>query len=721
MERLLPKQIPTYAYIMGLNACGALTQNRSISLRPRRLSLPLQNDIVTTVYASDRRSFALTDTGALFSWGSEPLGRKITTHCAQSKPRRIKSIKDPIAKVANGSKHSLLLTSDRCVYSFGDSADGKLGLDKKARGSVIFPQKLNVYNCLDIACGVSSSTLLLANGDIVTSGLTSGSTRKRGVTFIPCLFHHRVKVVSIACGSCHSVALSSDGQCFTWGCAENGRLGHGNLTSSNDMVLSPKRVELFCTQQIAVIAVACGSSHNLLLSSSGDLFGFGWSYYGQCGSNDDVWVPTIIMDVPEAISQVSCGFAHSAVITKHSGYLYSFGFNEDGQLGLGNEDKTHIPTRVLFDEQIKGVLHVDCGNLHTIAVAIPCTVTEYRRHQDDVVSAQGAVNIIQRFCLKIVYQQQLKKRDFVTIDSVSEVLANETINSIEALHSGDSEEVVCSDSTSLYSQSSSESVVKDSYPSTFQETSAMEAEDEISTMLTRRLERSARLAHTNKIRICLELLRRQEVCHMHAEDVISNKLKELRMQFIREIHGQKKIAMQEKILQDHIDREKRLEQRKQKSFEKKDLPVVATKRVHRRRKVVTRMKGAAKTILKEKHPLTPISQPRIPLLPSKNRNERLLCHREGRLRREERKQKEERERQARSLRDKRFQLEKLKERDKDMARTQSERLNSLLTIERRRNNRLLQGLKSKCHAKDDKPDVKEEFKTLKQWTRITTG
>jgi hypothetical protein len=208
---------------------------------------------------------------------------------------------------------------------------------------------------------------------------------------------------------------------------------------------------------------------------------------------------------------------------------------------------------------------------------------------------------------------------------------------------------------------------------------------------------------------------------MHAEDVISNKLKELRMQFIREIHGQKKIAMQEKTLQDHIDREKRLEQRKQKSFEKKDLPVVATKRVHRRRKVVTRMKGAAKTILKEKHPLTPISQPRIPLLPSKNRNERLLCHREGRLRREERKQKEERERQARSLRDKRFQLEKLKERDKDMARTQSERLNSLLTIERRRNNRLLQGLKSKCHVKDDKPDVKEEFKTLKQWTRITTG
>ena len=730
MERLLPTQISTCVYIMGMNSGGALEEKGSIARSPRHVSLPLLNDFVKTVYASDRRNFALTDTGALFSWGSEPLGRKSTTHAAQFKPTRIKSIKHPIAKVANGSKHSLLLTTDRCVYSFGDAADGKLGLKKRVRGSVISPQKMNVQNCLDIACGVSSSTLLLANGEIVTNGLTSGSTRRRGVAYIPCIFRHPVKVVSIACGGCHSVALSSDGKCFTWGCVENGRLGHGSFPSSIDMVSSPKLVEMFCAQEIVIMAVACGSSHNLLISSSGKLFGFGWSCYGQCGSNEDVLAPTLISDVQEAISQVSCGFAHSTFITKYSGHLYSFGFNEDGQLGLGNEDNTAIPTRVYFnDEQVKSVVHVDCGNLHTIAITIPCTIVEFRRRQDEMALKQRAVAIVQRFSRKLLFRRRQEKMDLI-----SEELMYGTDNSIEGPHSTNTndDEIACSDSTSLSSQSSWElSFGKDSnqmtaFPSIFQETLAMEAEEEISTIITRRLERNVIAVQARKMRIYIELLRRLEVCQMYAEDALSKKNKKIRIESARNRLRQKEIAIEEKKQRDNLARKKRCEQRQHESVEKKVQHVVTSKskRVRRARTSATPMKRGAKPSLEEKHVPAPAPQPTIPRLPSKNRNERLLRQREERLRRKELEEKEERDRKKRSLNEQYAQTQRHQERDKTLTMIQSQKLKSLIIEERRRNDGLLRDLKNNCHLKKNETEVatdKEEFKSVRQWKRITTG
>jgi len=92
---------------------------------------------------------------------------------------------------------------------------------------------------------------------------------------------------SIACGSRHTVSLSNDGKCFTWGLSKNGRLGHGHIPFSDDMVSSPKLVDMFFRQEISITAVACGSAHTLLVSNTGELFAFGWSCYGQCASDED--------------------------------------------------------------------------------------------------------------------------------------------------------------------------------------------------------------------------------------------------------------------------------------------------------------------------------------------------------------------------------------------------------------------------------------------------
>ena len=40
-----------------------------------------------------------------------------------------------------------------------------------------------------------------------------------------------VVVVAVACGRQHSAALDNDGKLWTWGCGDDGALGHGSLTS----------------------------------------------------------------------------------------------------------------------------------------------------------------------------------------------------------------------------------------------------------------------------------------------------------------------------------------------------------------------------------------------------------------------------------------------------------------------------------------------------------
>ena len=90
-----------------------------------------------------------------------------------------------------------------------------------------------------------------------------------------------IPVVEIACGEHHYCAIDSNGDLYTWGTPtaqyNRGQLGHGDLKSQE----IPKRVESL--EQYRVVKVSCGGYHTILLTSDGDLFGFGAGSYGEIG------------------------------------------------------------------------------------------------------------------------------------------------------------------------------------------------------------------------------------------------------------------------------------------------------------------------------------------------------------------------------------------------------------------------------------------------------
>ncbi|KAK2144242.1 hypothetical protein NP493_4277g00004 [Ridgeia piscesae] len=62
------------------------------------------------------------------------------------------------------------------------------------------------------------------------------------------------RIRDIACGSSHSAAIASNGDLYTWGLGEYGRLGHGDNTTQ----LRPKQVKSLAGQRVIQVALGSG-------------------------------------------------------------------------------------------------------------------------------------------------------------------------------------------------------------------------------------------------------------------------------------------------------------------------------------------------------------------------------------------------------------------------------------------------------------------------------
>ena len=94
--------------------------------------------------------------------------------------------------------------------------------------------------------------------------------------------------------------------------------------------------------------VSLRDDHSTALMTDGCLYTWGYNEDGQLGdgTTEDKSTPTKIMDNVES---VSLGFYHSAAITK-DGSLYTWGSNYSGQLGDGTTTDRSTPTLIKITE-----------------------------------------------------------------------------------------------------------------------------------------------------------------------------------------------------------------------------------------------------------------------------------------------------------------------------------------------------------------------------------
>uniref|UniRef100_A0A667ZUN9 HECT and RLD domain containing E3 ubiquitin protein ligase 3 n=1 Tax=Myripristis murdjan TaxID=586833 RepID=A0A667ZUN9_9TELE len=271
-----------------------------------------------------------------------------------------------LKEVACGGQHSLFLLHDGSVYTCGSNSCGQLGHSKTGTSPVgaLDTQKIAV-----VSCGRAHSMAVNEQGQVFAWGAGEGGQLGLGTAeeavriprLIKKLCEHRIS--QVMCGNQHCIALSRDGQLFTWGQNSSGQLGLGKGEPST---LSPQPLKSL--SGIPLAQITAGGDHSFALSLSGAVFGWGKNSAGQLGLNDeqDRAVPCHIKFLrSQKVVYISCGDEHTAALTKDGG-LFTFGDGSQGQLGHDSTNNEPLPRRV---QELMGseVSQIACGRHHTLA------------------------------------------------------------------------------------------------------------------------------------------------------------------------------------------------------------------------------------------------------------------------------------------------------------------------------------------------------------------
>ena len=169
----------------------------------------------------------------------------------------------------------------------------------------------------------------------------------------------------ISAGWNHTIALKSDETVWTWGNNDDGKLGNGTNTSSN----TPIQVSGLS----GVSAITGGWHHTAALKSDGTVWTWGDNERGQLGNGTTTsnYSPNLLSGLSGAFTAIACGGWHSAVL-KSDGTVWTWGYNDDGQLGNGGTTTSYVPVPV---SGLSGtVTALAAGRRHTLALMSDGTV-----------------------------------------------------------------------------------------------------------------------------------------------------------------------------------------------------------------------------------------------------------------------------------------------------------------------------------------------------------
>uniref|UniRef100_A0A672Z324 RCC1-like domain-containing protein n=1 Tax=Sphaeramia orbicularis TaxID=375764 RepID=A0A672Z324_9TELE len=170
------------------------------------------------------------------------------------------------------------------------------------------------------------------------------------------------KVVAMACGQDHCLVVNATGGVFSWGAGEDGQLGL--LPDPECDQYRPRWAHILCI--IPVIQVACGNSHSLALTK--DVFSWGQNSHGQLGLGKEVslqYTPVLIHSlIGVAVSQIAAGAEYTLVLTL-PGLVYCCGANKVGQLGLNRPLICRFNICMVPALRPLGVSFISCGEAHT--------------------------------------------------------------------------------------------------------------------------------------------------------------------------------------------------------------------------------------------------------------------------------------------------------------------------------------------------------------------
>uniref|UniRef100_A0A9J7ZYU3 RCC1 and BTB domain containing protein 2 n=2 Tax=Cyprinus carpio carpio TaxID=630221 RepID=A0A9J7ZYU3_CYPCA len=269
----------------------------------------------------------------------------------------------------SAANEAIYVTVNDEVFALGTNCSGCLGLGDTQ--SSIEPRRIDILcgkKIVSLSYGTGPHVVIAtADGEVYSWGHNGYSQLGNGTTnhgLTPALVSTNLiskKVKEVACGSHHTIALTTEGEVYAWGYNNSGQVGSGSTANQP----TPRRVSS-CLQNKVVVNIACGQLCSMAVLDNGETYGWGYNCNGQLGlgNNGNQQTPCRIAALQGInIIQVACGYAHTLALTDE-GFVYSWGANSYGQLGTGNKSNQAVPTLINMDKE-RMVEVAACHTSHT--------------------------------------------------------------------------------------------------------------------------------------------------------------------------------------------------------------------------------------------------------------------------------------------------------------------------------------------------------------------
>jgi alpha-tubulin suppressor-like RCC1 family protein len=185
------------------------------------------------------------------------------------------------------------------------------------------------------------------------------------------------RFVSVAAGVFHSAAVTNHGELCLWGCPRSIGLDRSSPSNSNGVQRWKP------SDGSRLVKVACGRKHTVAVDDRNRVWTIGDNRHGQLGraANDakssdpeGVVLESSVASSSYRVESISCGWSHTVILTKGLGddtgpgstRVYGWGRNDRGQLGTGSTDDVRLPRRLFETHDVQSI---DCGSEFT---AVAC-------------------------------------------------------------------------------------------------------------------------------------------------------------------------------------------------------------------------------------------------------------------------------------------------------------------------------------------------------------
>lgn len=284
----------------------------------------------------------------LFGWGRNATGTiGIGNTIDYSSPMQVGNLVN-WKQVSGGTGSTLAIKTDGTLWSWGSNYYGETAQGNNTSLSTpLIVGSLNNWRQINVGGGFVGATK--TDGTLWMWGFGGFGQLGQNNTInysSPVQIGSLVPWRQVSCGQNATSAIKLDGTLWAWGNNSIGQLGDGTVTNRS----LPVQIGLDTTWKQVVCGygiTAADIEHHVAITTDGKLWAWGYNNNGQLGLGDTANRTTPVqVGTLTNWKKISDDLGRSTFAIKTDGTLWAWGLNSSGQLGIGNRINYSSPVQV---------------------------------------------------------------------------------------------------------------------------------------------------------------------------------------------------------------------------------------------------------------------------------------------------------------------------------------------------------------------------------------